>query len=129
MALEMKIEHQDEYLLAIVAGKYELKPIIGRFTEILKECHASNQNRVLIDIQALEGEYFVTQNVMALISIGERYQQYLKSGGKPLKIAVLGVEPIVPSSPPALETAESFQLRLLPTSDMKVATEWLLSND
>lgn len=124
-SIHIKFIKHDELLKVLVSGLFNLQDAIDRFLEVLAFSHNAKIFKVLIDFRKLGGIPFATEKSLYAIKGVELYNQYLVSGGQPLKFAYIGSAPIVSSFKPGLEIARNSGIEVDLFEDIEKAFEWL----
>ena len=116
------IKHND-YFEVTVNGSYDLNDAIYAFSHVLKECHRTGLNKLLIDFRELGGAESATLKGLYAFGIEEQYLKYLDSGGHKLQIAY--VAPIVTTFEPGKEIVEQRKLPFKLFDNLNEALNWL----
>ena len=118
------VQHED-YLEVIVTGRYDHQDAIYRFPLVIDTCRLIGIDKALIDFRELQGDIAATLKVLYTLKIKEYYDNHIKAGGMPLKIAYVGSPPQVISYEPGNNLAQNVHLPTKLTTDKNEALLWL----
>jgi len=123
--IKVRIEQKTDYLLFTVIGEEATLQDPEPLETVLNSCELAGIYRVLIDYRGLAGERGEYSGVEYTHGTGQLYQEYLASGGAPLRIAVVGREEAVGKWKQNEMIARDYGMEAFVTDDYEEAVAWL----
>lgn len=126
MALEVKVVEYSDYLHYAVSGILESSECsTDTFLELIAYCQSSGISNVLLDIRDIIGTINCTDKMGYFFKVTELHGGYLKFGGIPIRIALLGEVDFSSEGRSVQKFAAGRGFATLITSDLKAALGWL----
>jgi len=125
MKFGIDIIQTGEYLQILLSGNYDLQKAIDYFTWLLNVCRSTRKNYVLIDFRSLKGEITTSENFIYATMVTKHYNNYILTGGKPLRLAYLGKATQVGILEPGVQLAKQNNIPVMLTTDLNEAINWL----
>jgi len=126
--IKVRVEQKTDYLEFIVSGVQSELPIPEPLETVLNSCELAGLNRVLVDFRGLEGGDKENPEIEYALGVGRGYQDYLDSGGSPIKAAVVGKKEMIGAWKKGKEITDDYGLEACVTSDYEEAVAWLRSD-
>jgi len=123
--IKVRVEQKTDYLLFIVKGEEATLHYPEPLETVLNSCELAGIYRVLVDYRGLAGKNGEYSGIEYTHGTGQQYQEYLASGGVPLRIAVVGREEVVMEWKKNEKIARDYGLEALVTDDYEEAVAWL----
>lgn len=126
MSLQFNLTDTADYLLCEVQGTYgDTQNSIDYFLEILLHCRSSAAPRVLVDLREVIGTPSAVEKIVFYEQIIDKYEIYLKFGGKPIKMVFLINPQNIGDYNPGLDVANRRSFPATIKSDLQEAIGWL----
>ena len=88
--MEIKFDEFADYLQLTARGQFSVEASGPAFEELLKRCRETGYTQALVDFSGLTNIDSATLRVMFAVNARALYQNYLDSGGHPLRVAFFG---------------------------------------
>jgi len=125
--IKVRVKHKADRLEFIATGPQEALQTPEPIETVLNSCKLAGVYRVLADYRDLTDEDQHDPQAGYARGVGQVYQEYLASGGIPVKIAVVGKEEMTQAWRQSEELVRDHGLEAFVTSDYDEAVTWLRS--
>jgi hypothetical protein len=127
MSVKREFHKREDHVLVVVTGNFELDQALEGFHQVFKACRLTGHDRVVIDNRQLVGGMSTTEEVAYAGGAVRHYQDHLRNGGSPLKLAYVGNPSFIKTWQPGVNLARKEGLEVFTTTEMDETLAWLLS--
>ena len=126
--MDVRVEHKSDRLEFTVTGLQQALPTPEPIETVLNSCELAGIYRVLVDFRGLSGGDEGNPEVEYVRGVSQKYQEYLDTGGIPIKVVVVGREEMIQAWKQSEELAQDYGLDVFVTSNYEDAVTWLKSD-
>ena len=126
--MDIRVEHKSDRLEFTVIGMQQALLIPEPIETVLNSCELAGIYRVLVDFRGLSGGDEENPEVEYVQGVSLKYQEYLDTGGIPIKVVVVGREEMIRAWKQSEELAQDYGLEVFVTGNYEEAVTWLMSD-
>ena len=126
--MDIRVEHKSDRLEFTVTGMQQALLIPEPIETVLNSCELAGIYRVLVDFRGLSGGDEENPEVEYVQGVSLKYQEYLDTGGIPIKVVVVGREEMIRAWKQSEELAQDYGLEVFVTGNYEEAVTWLMSD-
>lgn len=125
MSIHIETIQYEDHIRLVMSGVFETQEASLRFTDAFAMSRITDLSKILIDFRSLQGVPAATEKLLCVINIEKQYNEHLKGGGQPLRVAYLGSAPAISSYRPGYDWMKLANLPFNVFTDEHEADLWL----
>ncbi len=126
MGLTFKLELQENRVLAVVEGDFDINSVESLITGILDKCYEIKYEKVFVDVTRVTGIPTIMERFQFAETYAEMQRGYFSKFGYTLRLVVYGLEPLIdPERFGEIVGHNRGAVSIKVTTDLAEAENWL----